>query len=102
MTYAVEIVVRKKEGKFYYSYASQYPQNKGFEPINSYGKWYASQMSFKPFRTALKEAKKNECIGLNNSSYVSLITWQSFNSSKKDFFMKMCIEIFIEFAVRKL
>ena len=101
MTYAVEIVVRKKEGKFYYGYASQYPQNKGFEPINSYGKWYASQMSFKPFRTALKEAK-NECIRLNNSSYVSLKAWQSFGNADKDFFMKMCIEIFIEFAVRKL
>ena len=36
------------------------------------------------------------------SSYVSLKAWQSFGNADKDFFMKMCIEIFIEFAVRKL
>ena len=101
MTYPIEIVIRAKNGKFYYGFASEYPLNKGFKHINGYGKWYGSQMSFKPFKQTLREAKR-ECIGLNNSSYVSLKAWQSFGNADKDFFMKMCIEIFIEFAVRKL
>ena len=75
MSYAVEIVVRKKEGTCYSGFASEYPIRKGFEPINSYGKWFNSQMSFKPFKKALKEAEM-ECRGLNNSSYVSLKAWQ--------------------------
>ena len=101
MTYAVEIVIRKKGNMCYSGFASEYPINKGFRPIESYGKWYGSQMGFKPFVKALESAKR-ECIGLNNSSYVNLNAWQSFKNSDRDFFMKMCIEIFIEFAVRKL
>ena len=56
MTYAVEIVIRKKGNMCYSGFASEYPINKGFRPIESYGKWYGSQMGFKPFVKALESA----------------------------------------------
>jgi hypothetical protein len=64
MSYAAEIVLRKKEGRYYYGFASQFPLNKGYKEVNSYGRWYGSQMNYKPFREAYNEAKK-ECETLN-------------------------------------
>lgn len=50
------LVVRKKDGRYFAGAASELPLNKGFEHIKSFGKWFGSQVKYKPYQDAHYEA----------------------------------------------
>lgn len=53
MNFAAEIVVRKTATSYVAGFASK--TGKG-QLIASYGKWFGSQMSYRPFRAAMAKA----------------------------------------------
>ena len=53
MTFAAEIVIRKNNNGFESGFASKTTGAK----VESFGKWYGSQMSFRPFRSAMAAAE---------------------------------------------
>jgi hypothetical protein len=54
MNFAAEIVVRNNAGTYLAGFASK--TGKG-EIIESFGSWYGSQMSYRPFRAAMARAE---------------------------------------------
>ena len=55
MTFAATIVVRKspRDGKAYAGFASKVSG----DTLKTYGAWYGSQMSYRPFNAAMAEAR---------------------------------------------
>lgn len=64
MNFAAEIVVRKNGSSYVAGFASK--TGKG-EKVSSYGKWFGSQMSYRPFREAMKAAQ-SEAARLNGGA----------------------------------
>jgi hypothetical protein len=53
--YAAKIVVRRKaDGKYYAGFAKNVGAG---ETIKTFGSWYGSQMSYKPFCNAMQSAR---------------------------------------------
>ena len=63
MNFAAEIVVRKNGSSYVAGFASK---TKG-EKVSSYGKWFGSQMSYRPFRAAMAAAQ-SEAARLNGGA----------------------------------
>ena len=64
MNFAAEIVVRKNGSSYVAGFASK--TGKG-EKVSSYGKWFGSQMSYRPFSAAMKAAQ-SEAARLNGGA----------------------------------
>ena len=62
--FAAEIVVRKNGNEYVAGFASK--TGKGAK-VSSYGKWFGSQMSYRPFRAAM-EAAQAEAARLNGGA----------------------------------
>jgi len=59
MTFAAHLVVRQstRTGLCYAGFASSLPpRGKGHRDIASFGRWFGSQMSYRPFRVAQRNA----------------------------------------------
>ena len=54
MNFAAEIVVRKNGDKYVAGFASKTGRG---SKVESYGSWYGSQMSYRPFRAAMARAE---------------------------------------------
>lgn len=53
MTFAAHLVVRKNGNQYLAGFASKTPG----QTVKSFGKWYGSQMSYRPFAAAQKAAE---------------------------------------------
>lgn len=53
MTFAAQIVIRKNNNGYVAGFASKTTGAK----VESFGKWYGSQMSYRPFRSAMDAAE---------------------------------------------
>lgn len=65
MTYAFELVVRKKDGRYSAGAANEMPLSQGWKQVISFGKWFGIQTDYRPYNNALMRAidfakRKNE------------------------------------------